>query len=124
MDKCPVGNTAKEKEIAMNMINHAKKILSAAKQQFEDGKQWQTGKTMVFLKPEIAQLLILKMREMMEEFTPCCALIEGMYTRVLLKRRAILRIPAAIRIQALIRRQLVKSNHHVSNTSPAPAVKV
>lgn len=93
-----------ERNIADRMIKHMIKIHN--KGEFVEGKDWQFGKTMIFMTSEAARQSLILQRQALEEWVPTVALIEALYRKQLLKRNIQKHENSLIRVQASIRRYL------------------
>eukprot|EP01055_Gregarina_sp_Pseudo9_P004585 Gregarina_sp_Pseudo_9__4584@NODE_475_length_2752_cov_56_081460_g449_i0_p1_GENE_NODE_475_length_2752_cov_56_081460_g449_i0NODE_475_length_2752_cov_56_081460_g449_i0_p1_ORF_typecomplete_len856_score204_70Myosin_head/PF00063_21/5e189TniB/PF05621_11/0_0046TniB/PF05621_11/1_1e02ABC_tran/PF00005_27/0_021AAA_22/PF13401_6/0_16AAA_22/PF13401_6/3_6e03AAA_22/PF13401_6/1_6e04ATPase_2/PF01637_18/0_22ATPase_2/PF01637_18/3_6e03AAA_16/PF13191_6/0_34AAA_30/PF13604_6/0_2T2SSE/PF00437_20/0_27DnaB_C/PF03796_15/0_28 len=98
----------KQRELAIQMLHHLQAYFND-KSEFADQKHWQLGKTMVFLKPDIAQNLMLIQRQAMEDWVPSVILIEAMYKRHLMKQTVKKSLSPFVRVQSRIRLKLCQA---------------
>jgi len=68
---------------------------------------WQIGKTMIFLKPNVAKEMVHKQRQAMATWKPLCAIIEALYVKKELKEKVSKAEKSMIRLQAHCRKLLV-----------------
>eukprot|EP01056_Protomagalhaensia_sp_Gyna25_P005567 Protomagalhaensia_sp_Gyna_25__5566@NODE_760_length_2680_cov_63_492238_g596_i0_p1_GENE_NODE_760_length_2680_cov_63_492238_g596_i0NODE_760_length_2680_cov_63_492238_g596_i0_p1_ORF_typecomplete_len866_score208_02Myosin_head/PF00063_21/1_9e186TniB/PF05621_11/0_0065TniB/PF05621_11/76TniB/PF05621_11/1_3e04ABC_tran/PF00005_27/0_0049AAA_22/PF13401_6/0_091AAA_22/PF13401_6/9_1e02AAA_22/PF13401_6/2_2e03AAA_16/PF13191_6/0_12RNA_helicase/PF00910_22/4_7RNA_helicase/PF00910_22/2e02T2SSE/PF00437_20/0_2AAA_19/PF len=115
MERCQ--DPAKQRQLAVQMLDHMQTYFNN-KDEFVEQKQWQLGKTMVFLKPDIAQNLMLIQRQAMEDWVPSVVLIEAMYKRHLMKQSMTRVLPPIVRVQALVRRQLTQAGSPLATYDP------
>lgn len=123
MERTPVDNIDRERAVAEKMLAHTAKCFAAQKLPFEEGKHWQMGKTMVFLKPEVSQSMMLMMHQAMEDFVPSVALFESLWQRKLLKEELGWRQSGMVRAQAHMRKVLVMRGHSVSAVCGPPMLR-
>lgn len=110
------GDATKEKEVAMQFIQHLAKCHGA--ENFGEKKQWQMGKTMVFLKPEIAQATMLLLRQAMEDYAPCVNFIDALFKKRIARKALQARVGSLARLQARMRQRLV-----VGGTIPQTSIQ-
>nr|AAQ88311.1 myosin B [Gregarina polymorpha] len=96
---------ARQREVAQQLLTACSKLVEP----FNEGKQWQIGKTMVFLKPEVVQELMLLQRRLMEQYSPSVTFLDALIKAKYLRRTALQNAKRGTRLQALIRKRLTQA---------------